>query len=567
MFQDISELLRKVSHSSPSPAYVGQSLPPHNNTEAIIPMRTEFVSALLFSLNLLPAFGAENANPRDGYAGRAQYYWLPYANTPNFGQPNPIQPSIRMRIEGRQFSIPMDTGSRCLFLTADLLPAKLPPGGFQGQQILNSSGRVFKGTWVPMKVYFPDAVGNGGATGTAYSNTLVLVVNFLTANSVPASGATKPGTTFGTIRKTGTVKLVGGGRKTYRNGILSLVPGQVVSYSDNPGVLQSGANFGIGFNRTGSTASNRDNQRYDAFFNLSQMQAGSMVAGFIIKPTGVQLGLTQETTGFAYTNLVPTGNARVTGSPPDWQAPMGTIEYQHRTYWYGQVVIDTGISHGILTLPKQPRTGNNVDYPLTVNLLNSNGGVSYRINSKPGNILRPSADGYGASGIAWFAPLSGLFTENDYPYQSQFFNTGRNVLNAFEYLYDASNGYLGLKPNGYSVPEAKITFTPGLYPNPIAPIDPFVPIQPESQSFRAGEQITFQAEVRGNPAPDSYQWQLSSGVGQPWNDLADGATYQGVSSNTLKVNTTNVMDGHRFRLVAGSLLGTVKSNVATLTEN
>jgi hypothetical protein len=125
--------------------------------------------------------------------------------------------------------------------------------------------------------------------------------------------------------------------------------------------------------------------------------------------------------------------------------------------------VDIGINSGILTLPGQPESGTatfSADNSLRVNLLNSQGAVSYVINGEVDNYLDPTS-------VSWFAPLPGQFSENQPPMQSQFFNTGRNVINAFDFLYDGLHGYAGLKPNGLDIPSANIQFTPGFYPNPV----------------------------------------------------------------------------------------------------
>ena len=53
------------------------------------------------------------------------------------------------------------------------------------------------------------------------------------------------------------------------------------------------------------------------------------------------------------------------------------------------------------------------------------------------------------------------------PLATTFFNTGRNVLNAFDYLYDGQNGYVGLSTNGLVPTNANLSFSAGFYPNPV----------------------------------------------------------------------------------------------------
>lgn len=525
-----------------------------------------FAAAFFFlGASLAQARDGASGNPQTGYPDFTQYYTLPYANAPVFGAANPHDPTIHLIIDGVNFTIPLDTGSRALYVSADEVPANITLNGPTGFVYLNSSGRIFNGTWTNTTVTFPDAVAAGGATGPATATMLVLIVESVTASSVPTPGSSTPQATFGTQIPSGNVTLADGSLLAFTNSTLTLMPGQVANYTANSGILNSTENFGVGFDRTGpGTSPNSDqyNQQYDAFFNISQMQAGTMIAGYILTPDSVQLGLTNTTTGFAYTNLVLTGLSQVPGSPPDWQAPMGTVVYNNHTYFTGQLVLDIGIPHAIITLPGQPISGSNVTLPMTVNLINSAGAVSYQINSNPDNILSPVSSSESPA-FAWFAPLAGSFSENQPPYQTQLFNTGRNVINAFDFLYDATNGYLGVKPNGVSVPSANITFSAGFYPNPIDPTPPFIATQPANQGFAAGARIAFTVVVRGSPAP-TYQWQISTTGGRTWNNLANSGAYRGVTTATLHITTNWQMNGNAFRVIATSTSGTTTSDTAVL---
>jgi hypothetical protein len=514
------------------------------------------------AINAAPA-----TNPQVGYGNFTQYYTLPYANSPVFGSANPDDPTIKLIVDNTTFTVPLDTGSRALYVSSDQLPSNITLTGPTGFVYLNSSARIFQGSWTNTTVTFPDAVGAGGATGPATATMLVLVVQSVTASINPPPGSTTPGATFGTRPESGNVILEDGSMLAFSNHTLTLTPGQVANYTANAGILNSSENFGVGFDRTGpGTSPNTDqyNQQYDAFLNISQMRAGTMIAGYILTPDSVQLGLTNTTTGFAYTNLVPTGLSQVPGSPPDWQAPMGTVVYDNVTYPAGQLVLDIGIPHGIITLPGQPQTGSNVTLPFTVNLINSAGAVSYQINDNPDNILSPVADSESPA-IAWFAPLPGNFSENQPPYQGQLFNTGRNVLNAFNLVYDATNGFLGVKPNGVSVPSASISFTPGFYPNPITPTPPFITAGPLDQGVVVGANVTFTVTARGTPNP-AYQWQISTNNGRTWKNITSSSGFRshGATTASLEVKTNWLMNNDLFRVKVSSTLGTKTSSPAVL---
>lgn len=428
-------------------------------------------AVLCFAVVCGAPFARASSDPLNGYTAFESYYTVPYANSPGFGEnAAPSDPKINLSFSGNTFDINLDTGSRALYVAVD----SITPGSiaaetalFSGQVYLNSSARIYTGTWYQQEVSFPQAVASNVSLGSAYASMPVLIVDTLSCSTTPPPGTSVASTTFGTLQESGTVILTNGETRAFSEHTLTLQGGEAVSYTQNPGILAPVANFGVGFDRTGNgTSPNNDanNQQYNAFLNISQMTAGEMLPGFVIQKDQVQLGLTSTTTGFAYTNLLPTGYSQPAEDiVPDWQAPTGTLLYGGQEYATGQIVVDSGINSGILTLPGQPESGTatfSTESPLVVNLLNSQGAVSYVINGVEGNYLDPTS-------IAWFAPLPGNFSENQPPMQEQFFNTGRNVINAFDFLYDGLNGYAGLKPNGLSIPSADIQFTPGFYPNPI----------------------------------------------------------------------------------------------------
>lgn len=432
-------------------------------------MKRNILSALglmcMAGLGVLPAAG----DPLNGYAGFDAFYTIPYANSPGFGQNGaPSDPKIQLSFSGNTLDINLDTGSRALYVASPSVSGLSPASAlFTGQVYLNSSARIFQGTWYQQEVTFPQAVPSLPTMGAATANLPVLIVETLACSTTPPPGTATASTTFGTLQESGTVLLTNGTSRAFTNHAVTLFGGEAVSYSQNPGILAPVANFGVGFDRTGQGTSpnnNAHNQQYNAFLNISQMASGEMVSGFIVQQTQVQVGLTASTVGFAYTNLLPTGYAQPDpGVAPDWQAPTGTLVYEGQEYGTGQVVVDIGINSGILTLPGQPQSGTatfTTESPLVVQLLNSGGAVSYTINGEPDNYLNPTS-------VSWFAPLPGDFSENQPPYQSQFFNTGRNVINAFDFLYDGLNGYAGLRPNGLSIPSADLQFTADFYPNPV----------------------------------------------------------------------------------------------------
>ena len=434
--------------------------------------------AALFSLFLVvlapSLLRAQSENPLTGYTGFTNSYFLPYANDPGFGTANPDDPTVALSIGGGDFTVNLDTGSRGLYLSTDLLGSDLRTNAdsFSGQIYLNSSARIFEGLWTTTPVSFDVTDQNANAT-TTIANIPVLDVTTLACSTNPQPGQTNGASTTFSLKEDGPIVVMNPDGSTFTTnciGSVTLTAGQSISYAANANYLAPVSNFGVGFDRTGQGTTpntNNINQSYNAFLNLAAMTNGSMVAGYILETNGIQLGLTASTTNFAYTQLLPTGlsNAASLHTTPDWQAPTGTLVENGQTNMTGQVVVDIGIGHAIMTLPGQTN-GFLTNPPLEVQLLNSGGAVGYNITTNASNLLNPQSQGTSGN-VSLFPPLDGNFSENQPPSSDNFFNTGRNVLNAFDFLYDGSNGFVGLTTNGLVSTNADLSFTPGFYPNPV----------------------------------------------------------------------------------------------------
>jgi hypothetical protein len=239
---------------------------------------TAFVAALLGGACLLATSVQASANPLSGYAGFEDFYSLPYANDPGFGQNSaPSDPKIQLSFSGNTLNINLDTGSRALYVAIDsITPGSiLPSTALQtGQVYLNSSARVYLGTWYQQEVSFPQAIGSHAGLGTASATMPLLIVDTLACSTTPPPGTETAATTFGTLIESGTVVLTNGTNRTFSNHTLQLFGGEEVSYTQNPGILAPVANFGVGFDRTGQGTSlnnNSFNQQYNAFLNLAPM--------------------------------------------------------------------------------------------------------------------------------------------------------------------------------------------------------------------------------------------------------------------------------------------------------
>lgn len=445
---------------------------------------------------------AGGGNPLDGYTADSGHYILTYPNSPDFYDPadTVADPQIRMSVGSgsEPLSVNLDTGSRGLYFDAlqlglDVSAADDPPG----YVYLNSSNRLYFGRWTTQQVTFTDSVyvgpdGNPVPGRKAVAEVPVLAVVAIGASSAPPPGSNLAVTTFGTTVADGFITITDGSRTqqvpispnttgTGPAGSFTMPGGWWASYDDNMigdtgrSKLAPVANFGVGFDRSGQGTSPTDdarNQSYNAFLNLTEMREGAMRPGYIIGSDYVQLGLDDSVLGFAYTDLAPTGLAQQNQSAPDWQPATGTVRYQGRDYDTGPLVIDMGIPSAILTLPgEKPSATFSGD--MTVDLLNSGGAVGYGFQTnaqgaiEQTNLMAPTD-------VAFFNPLAGDYTQNMAPQSQQFFNTGRRVFSAFDYLYDAAGGYLGLAVGDSGQAQEAFasgagTFTAAFYANPNAP--------------------------------------------------------------------------------------------------
>lgn len=386
-------------------------------------------------------------DPFSGYTNTHSYF-LPY-KTGSFTPENSGDVTVSFTLPysvgtKTNFTMNVDTGSRGCFTSEDALGGGFTnANSFKGLINLSSSGRVYNGYWTPTTMIFDVTDLTTSLARKVISSVAILSVQSLTCdtNHSSASFSIKSSAPSG-----GFLNLDGGGTLAYTDWSFSLTYGQSVSYASNPGLLEDVSNFGVGFYLGGATNStttgpiaNNKNQIYNPLINLTEQ---NLAAGYIIKTNGIQLGLATNVSGFAYTYLNPTGLTS-TNSVPDWQTPMGTTVINGTTNIPGSIVIDSGIGDAYISASGLVDTPTN----LTVQLMNSggatNGGVGYHIDMTGSSSLNPSSIGRAPPAT------NGIFSQNQSPYGTSYFNTGRNVLNAFDMLYDPVNGYMGLLTNDY----------------------------------------------------------------------------------------------------------------------
>ncbi|MEN9549155.1 MAG: hypothetical protein RIR12_1746 [Bacteroidota bacterium] len=118
------------------------------------------------------------------------------------------------------------------------------------------------------------------------------------------------------------------------------------------------------------------------------------------------------------------------------------------------------------------------------------------------------------------------------------------------------------------------TLTPCASPKTIIPVNVTNPVtftaQPAATTAVCdGSNTSISVATSGGPA--TYQWQLSTDNGLNWSNIANSATYSGVTTTTLNItgatNASPNMNGYRYRVVAmaAPCVGSVTSNSSTLT--
>ena len=410
-------------------------------------------------------------NPLYGYEGYTNCYFLSYSKGSfdpssdgdvfvdiNFGGITNGGETNLDQIGGvTVHNIQVDTGSRGLYISSDLVTNVVTTNAdsWMGTNYLSSSKRVFIGHYIKTPVNFQVTDQNSNPT-IATANIPVLVVESLGSFS---NGSP----TYSMKDSRGKVTLTNGKTKSYTGGILTLTGGEAVYYSNNVN-LGANWNFGVGFGPHTNESSpsgpvgNNTNQIYNAFINLTTMnqapENGGMVAGYILENDKIQLGLTESTVNFAYTQLSPSGYTS-TNSVPDWKLSSGEVVANGVTNGPVTILMDAGIGYSFLSTDIISGWLRHHSNSLSINLVNSVGLVGYRFhtdakdkNAQSDNIVAPAG------------------VTNNGSMTSLFLNTGRHVFYGFDMLYDAQNGYIGVITNTLGSQDTNVFFESGFYPAP-----------------------------------------------------------------------------------------------------
>lgn len=337
-----------------------------------------------------------------------------------------VSPQIRIGFAGAHavdptFSVTMDTGSVGIFAGINYFVP--PPDGRNdpsfvgpGTETLTSSGVVIAGDWYKTEVDLYN-----GATIVASATVPVLSVT----------------------------------------GVSCIPDARDCKVTDS-----SGANthyFGVGF--AGGAGQPQGTPDKNAFLNITNVVGSEALPspGYILTRAGAQIGLTSANAqGFALIKLEPVlaPNSTQWQVPPanpdlltDWQHTRGTITVNGKS-GQGTILFDTGVTTGFLTPPlaATPSTGTGPDgaecngsSPPACAVTGTQVGVAFPQASSPiASLNYTVGPGNGPQTGNPISPRAVAIVPNAAP----FLNTTVRFLQAFDYMYDAGNGFTGLKTSG-----------------------------------------------------------------------------------------------------------------------
>ena len=298
----------------------------------------------------------------------------------------------------------IDTGSAGAVVPIALIP-NFVPNGPAVQFGYASSGNYSTGTWSTQTVTFPNS--NDGSGNLATATVPVFVAQQYTIGGVTYDCATEPGSC---ARMMG----VGFGR---------------------PDAGQTGYHPSLDSN---------------PLLHFAGMDEGTVRAGYVITPTGIQAGLTAQNagSGFSYVQLLP-----ATGpTAPNWQTTPGTLVVNGNAAVSTEVLIDTGISYMWSSLGGEPvqsvdcAAANSL--PAGAKCANTGTTVSVYFGGTQGVGYSFTVDGTGNPDAT---PLFVRLDASD-------MNTGIHPISSFTYMFDAVGGFMGLSAVDPSQPG--IAFAP-----------------------------------------------------------------------------------------------------------
>lgn len=349
------------------------------------------------------------------YGGASVTQCIPFANFQPVSFTDPPKLNFSIAGDSSIHTVTMDTGSVGVAMSATNIPnyekLKTAPGAKPGTQFLSSSKVLWVGTWVSMTVTLYDRANQPVAT----SDVFIL--------GVEKSGRCD---SYQTDQQ--------------------ICPG--LPAPEKP-VLYMGVGFGqeADFQPQGTPDKN-------VLLNLRSVNGqpiadGTLNKGYVIGRQGIQVGLTAaNTAGFRFAKLEPYAQY-----PGDWMMPRGCITVnpdQNRDAngpicTPANILVDTGIPQSYMTLPTAIQFDEVEQTDLSeptkkVGVLAPDTSVAVRIPNAADPI---ATDAFIVGAGAPNEPAQVIPSSTDT--RAPFINTGRHFLRQYQFLYDAKQGYVGMK--------------------------------------------------------------------------------------------------------------------------
>ncbi|WP_371182568.1 hypothetical protein [Xanthomonas sacchari] len=236
---------------------------------------------------------------------------------------------------------------------------------------------------------------------------------------------------------------------------LAQVPATCAGYNGSPAlssttqVLRDCSTIAPGFGMMGVGYDRGVDAARNPFLNLAQMRAQRMSPGYIVGAKGITLGVSKQAlTGFA---LVPLQRGAATATAPsDWQAPTACASFPGSGSDYrvcGKLLPDTGVSYMMLNPVVPPATPASLQQ--TVQLA----GHATRVVPDATQLRLDVVDargqpvfGYGfAVGDGKAATPDSVQWRGPLKTPPAHINSGRHLLAAGDYAYDAVCGHAGFR--------------------------------------------------------------------------------------------------------------------------
>lgn len=441
------------------------------------------VSAIILLVSLVYSLTATaDSGPR--YTNGATVF-VPFINANDMSKPNLYtNPKIQVGFSSNynsSFPVTMDTGSVGIVVGSNYFTPSAkrradPSFVGSGSETLTSSGVKYTGDWYKTTVHL-----FSGKTVVARSTVPVLALTNV-----------------------------------------ACIPGARNCHIDDPTGAKV-AYFGVGF--AGGPGQPQGTPDKNAFLNVTSVAGSNSLPspGYILSTQGAQIGLTSSNTkGFALIKLepllAPTLDQWQTAPESknvltDWQHARGTITVNGIS-GSGGILFDTGVNTGFLTPPigvtvktgMGPNKAECNTSPPTCAVSGATVQVSIPNQTNPVASFNYTVGAGNGSQIGNpISPYALSIEQKSAP----FMNTTVRFLQAFTYLYDAANGFVGLQKTG-NTPAKYAASTPGA-----------VTVEGVFQCFFGWAGANFYSRnVRVQPP--AYKW--------PYAYIYDNQKYVGISS-------------------------------------